>query len=123
MASTQSITTVDEHIAVDYDPAVSGMLTPEFREVIRGTLRIMAHAAQQAGIDHSRVDVDGFTSPDSGRQRIVLTHWVNLDSARASQLWSCEAERYYAWIETLPARIARVAREQVGIAVAWDAPE
>jgi hypothetical protein len=123
MASTHRTATADEQIVIDYDSVAASMLTPELDTVIVGALRIMARAAEQAGVHHGYVEADGLVSPDSDRQRIVLTHWVTLDSAQATQLWSNEAEQYYIWIESLPAELAKVAREQVGIAVAWDAPE
>lgn len=122
MTRSLAVTGINPRIKVDYDPAAIAILTPEIEEVIAGLLCIIERESLSAGINESTVDVDGFTSPDSERQRVVLTHWVDLSSENAARLWTREAEKYYAWSSSLPANLAKVAREQVGIAVAWDAP-
>lgn len=117
--STTTIDTVEAPITVEFFPSADEMLTPKVRQVIRGALPIFERLSEEAGIGPSALEVEGYVSPDSGSKRLVLTQWVSADPDEAMAHWSNVARAYYAWIETLSPELERIAREQVGVAVAW----
>lgn len=119
----QTSSTVDRrfiNITVNLLPSADDIITPGIRQVMHGALIVIERVSQESEVGPSTVEVDGFVSPDSDNGRLILTQWVHLTPESAMSHWSNVARAYYAWVDALTPDLEKIAREQVGIAVAWD---